>query len=89
MEAGKLSLEVSPSRRMRGAWGEGSDTKPFPFPFPDSSSEKPRDVSETPRQTVPLPLLSTPPCLDISSAHQAGFQSKRNCLQERGKLTSF
>ncbi|XP_039416096.1 WD repeat-containing protein 90 isoform X3 [Corvus cornix cornix] len=41
----------------------------------DSSSEKPRDVSETPRQTVPLPLLSTPPCLDISSVHQAGFQS--------------
>ncbi|XP_039934861.1 WD repeat-containing protein 90 isoform X5 [Hirundo rustica] len=41
----------------------------------DSSSEKPKDVSETPRQTVPLPLLSSPPCLDISSVHPAGFQS--------------
>nr|XP_030140775.3 WD repeat-containing protein 90 isoform X6 [Taeniopygia guttata] len=41
----------------------------------DSSSETPKDVSETPRQTVPLPLLSSPPCLDISSVHPAGFQS--------------
>ncbi|XP_077642916.1 WD repeat-containing protein 90 isoform X4 [Lonchura striata] len=41
----------------------------------DSSSEMPKDVSETPRQTVPLPLLSSPPCLDISSVHPAGFQS--------------
>lgn len=60
-----------------------------PFPFPDCSSEKPKDVSETPRRTVLLPLLSSPPCLDISSVHTAGFQSKRDCLQERGKLTSF
>ncbi|NXM21015.1 WDR90 protein, partial [Ploceus nigricollis] len=51
-----------------------SDTKPFSFP--DSSSETPRDVSETPRQTVPLPLLSSPPCLDISSVHPAGFQRR-------------
>ncbi|XP_041262484.1 WD repeat-containing protein 90 isoform X5 [Onychostruthus taczanowskii] len=42
---------------------------------PDSSSEKPKDGSETPRQTVPRPLLSSPPCLDISSVHPAGFQS--------------
>uniref|UniRef100_A0A8C3DA31 WD repeat-containing protein 90 n=1 Tax=Corvus moneduloides TaxID=1196302 RepID=A0A8C3DA31_CORMO len=63
-----------------------SDTKPFPIPFPDSSSEKPRDVSESPRQTVPLPLLSTPPCLDISSDHQAGFQSKRNCFSILGAI---
>ncbi|KAM7007238.1 LOW QUALITY PROTEIN: WD repeat-containing protein 90 [Passerculus sandwichensis] len=41
----------------------------------DRSSEKPKDGSETPRQTVPLPLLSSPPCLDISSVHPAGFQS--------------
>ncbi|RLV89514.1 hypothetical protein DV515_00014826 [Chloebia gouldiae] len=41
----------------------------------DSSSETPKDVSETPRQTVPLPLLSSPPCLDISSVHPPGFQS--------------
>ncbi|XP_053813526.1 WD repeat-containing protein 90 isoform X4 [Vidua chalybeata] len=41
----------------------------------DSSSETPKDVSETPRQTVPLPLLSSPPCLDISSVHPAAFQS--------------
>ncbi|XP_071427702.1 WD repeat-containing protein 90 [Pithys albifrons albifrons] len=44
------------------------------LPGPESSSEKPKDVSETPRQTVPLPLLSSPPCLDISSVHQAGCQ---------------
>uniref|UniRef100_A0A8C3V8G9 WD repeat-containing protein 90 n=1 Tax=Catharus ustulatus TaxID=91951 RepID=A0A8C3V8G9_CATUS len=43
-------------------------------------SEEPKDISDTPRQTVPLPSLSSPPCLDISSAHPAGFQSKRNCL---------
>uniref|UniRef100_A0A8B9M989 WD repeat-containing protein 90 n=1 Tax=Accipiter nisus TaxID=211598 RepID=A0A8B9M989_9AVES len=29
-----------------------------------ASSEKLKDASETPRQTVPLPLLSSPPCLD-------------------------
>ncbi|XP_064528587.1 WD repeat-containing protein 90 isoform X6 [Pseudopipra pipra] len=44
------------------------------LPAPEGSSEKPKDVSETLRQTVPLPLLSSPPCLDISSAHQAGYQ---------------
>ncbi|XP_017664162.1 PREDICTED: WD repeat-containing protein 90 [Lepidothrix coronata] len=44
------------------------------LPGPEGSSEKPKDVSETLRQTVPLPLLSSPPCLDISSAHQAGYQ---------------
>ncbi|XP_018863760.1 WD repeat-containing protein 90 isoform X7 [Parus major] len=41
----------------------------------DSSSEQPKDISETPRPTVPLPLLSSPPCLDISPVHPAGFQS--------------
>ncbi|XP_023792232.1 WD repeat-containing protein 90 [Cyanistes caeruleus] len=41
----------------------------------DSSSEQPKDLSETPRPTVPLPLLSSPPCLDISPVHPAGFQS--------------
>ncbi|XP_032560024.1 WD repeat-containing protein 90 isoform X1 [Chiroxiphia lanceolata] len=44
------------------------------LPGPEGSSEKPKDVSETLRQTVPLPLLSSPPCLDISSAQQAGYQ---------------
>ncbi|KFQ93266.1 WD repeat-containing protein 90, partial [Nipponia nippon] len=46
-----------------------------PFLFTDGSSEKLKDASETPRQTVPLPLLSSPPCLDVSSVHQAGCQS--------------
>ncbi|XP_056359041.1 WD repeat-containing protein 90 isoform X2 [Oenanthe melanoleuca] len=41
----------------------------------ESSSEEPKDVPDTPRQTVPVPSLSSPPCLDISSAHPAGFQS--------------
>ncbi|XP_074014459.1 WD repeat-containing protein 90 [Numenius arquata] len=41
----------------------------------EGSSEKLKDASETPRQTVPLPLLSSPPCLDVSSGHQAGCQS--------------
>ncbi|XP_064886977.1 WD repeat-containing protein 90 isoform X1 [Columba livia] len=41
----------------------------------EESSEKLKDTSETPRQTVPLPLLSSPPCLDVSSVHQAGHQS--------------
>ncbi|XP_049647753.1 WD repeat-containing protein 90 isoform X1 [Accipiter gentilis] len=41
----------------------------------EGSSEKLKDASETPRQTVPLPLLSSPPCLDVSSVHQAGCQS--------------
>uniref|UniRef100_A0A8C8BFF5 WD repeat-containing protein 90 n=1 Tax=Otus sunia TaxID=257818 RepID=A0A8C8BFF5_9STRI len=44
------------------------------------SPEKLKDSSETPRQIVPLPLSSSPPCLDVSSVHQAGCQSKRNCL---------
>ncbi|KAM7038912.1 WD repeat-containing protein 90 isoform 2-T2 [Acridotheres tristis] len=41
----------------------------------DSCSEEPRDVPDTPRQTVPVPSLSFPPCLDTSSVHPAGFQS--------------
>ncbi|XP_076207547.1 WD repeat-containing protein 90 isoform X3 [Aptenodytes patagonicus] len=44
-------------------------------PGAEGSSEKLKDASETPRQTVPLPLLSSPPCLDVSSVHQAGCQS--------------
>ncbi|NWX47799.1 WDR90 protein, partial [Steatornis caripensis] len=47
-----------------------------PFLFTEGSSEKLRDASETPRQRAPLPLLSSPPCLDVSSVHQAGRQSK-------------
>ncbi|KGL85799.1 WD repeat-containing protein 90, partial [Charadrius vociferus] len=46
-----------------------------PFLFTEGSSEKLKDASETPRQTVPLPLLSSPPCLDVSSVHQAGCRS--------------
>ncbi|NXQ04967.1 WDR90 protein, partial [Vidua macroura] len=42
-------------------------------------SETPKDVSETPRQRVPLPLLSSPPCLDISSELLAG-KRKMNLL---------
>uniref|UniRef100_A0A8C0VLS3 WD repeat domain 90 n=1 Tax=Cyanistes caeruleus TaxID=156563 RepID=A0A8C0VLS3_CYACU len=33
---------------------------------PPVKSSPPKDLSETPRPTVPLPLLSSPPCLDIS-----------------------
>ncbi|XP_051487835.1 WD repeat-containing protein 90 isoform X1 [Apus apus] len=39
------------------------------------SSEKLRDGSETPRHTAPLPLLPSPPCLDVTSVHQEGCQS--------------
>ncbi|XP_055662481.1 WD repeat-containing protein 90 isoform X3 [Falco peregrinus] len=39
------------------------------------SSEKLKDASETPRQTVPLPLLASPPCLDVSPVHQARCRS--------------
>ncbi|KFR16439.1 WD repeat-containing protein 90, partial [Opisthocomus hoazin] len=46
-----------------------------PFLYTEGSSEKVKDASETPRQTVPLPLLSSPPCLDVSSVHQTGCQS--------------
>ncbi|KFQ12750.1 WD repeat-containing protein 90, partial [Leptosomus discolor] len=46
-----------------------------PFLPTEGSSEKLKDVSETPRQTAPLPLLSSPPCLDVSFVHQAGCQS--------------
>uniref|UniRef100_U3I5E2 WD repeat domain 90 n=1 Tax=Anas platyrhynchos platyrhynchos TaxID=8840 RepID=U3I5E2_ANAPP len=35
---------------------------------PPALSEKLKDVSDIPRQTIPLPLLSSPPCLDVSSA---------------------
>uniref|UniRef100_A0A669PRM7 WD repeat-containing protein 90 n=1 Tax=Phasianus colchicus TaxID=9054 RepID=A0A669PRM7_PHACC len=59
------------------------------FIFTEKGSEKLKDVSDGPRQTIPLPLLSSPPCLDVSSVHTAGCQSKRNCLQERGKLILF
>lgn len=59
------------------------------FIFTEESSEKLKDVSDVPRQTIPLPLLSSPPCLDVSSVHPAGCQSKRDCMQERGKLISF
>ncbi|XP_072205152.1 WD repeat-containing protein 90 isoform X2 [Excalfactoria chinensis] len=41
----------------------------------EKSSEKLKDVSDVPRQTIPLPLLSSPPCLDVSSVHAAGCQS--------------
>ncbi|KAM6114117.1 WD repeat-containing protein 90 [Pterocles gutturalis] len=41
----------------------------------EGSSEKLKAASETPRQTVPLPVLSSPPCLAVSSGHQAGCQS--------------
>ncbi|KFV43748.1 WD repeat-containing protein 90, partial [Tyto alba] len=46
-----------------------------PFLFTEGSSEKLKDASETPRQIVPLPLSSSPPCLDVSSVHQAECQS--------------
>ncbi|KAM6077548.1 WD repeat-containing protein 90 isoform 2-T2 [Theristicus caerulescens] len=45
------------------------------LPGAGGSSEKLKDASETPRRIVPLPLLSSPPCLDVSSVHQAGCQS--------------
>uniref|UniRef100_A0A8B9TZ83 WD repeat-containing protein 90 n=1 Tax=Anas platyrhynchos TaxID=8839 RepID=A0A8B9TZ83_ANAPL len=35
---------------------------------PPALSEKLKDASDIPRQTIPLPLLSSPPCLDVSSA---------------------
>ncbi|KFZ61612.1 WD repeat-containing protein 90, partial [Podiceps cristatus] len=56
---------------------EGSPPAEYanPLLFTAGSSEKPKDASETPRQTVPLPSLSSPPCLDVSSAHRAGCQS--------------
>ncbi|XP_052535941.1 WD repeat-containing protein 90 isoform X1 [Tympanuchus pallidicinctus] len=41
----------------------------------EKSSEKLKDVSDVPRQTIPLPLLSSPPCLDVSPVHTAGCQS--------------
>ncbi|KAM6320084.1 WD repeat-containing protein 90 [Podargus strigoides] len=44
------------------------------LPGAEGSSQELKDASETPRQTVPLPLLSSPPCLDVSSV-QAGCQS--------------
>ncbi|NXL63252.1 WDR90 protein, partial [Chordeiles acutipennis] len=43
-----------------------------PFLFTEGNSEKLKDSSETPRQTVPLPLLSSPPCLEVSSEELAG-----------------
>lgn len=45
------------------------------LPAAEKSSEKLKDVSDVPRQTIPLPLLSSPPCLDVSSVHPAGCQS--------------
>lgn len=77
---------VAPGRE-EGLRDDGSYTKRFIFT--EQSSEKLKDVSDVPRQTIPLPLLSSPPCLDVSPVHTAGCQSKRNCLQERGKLISF
>ncbi|XP_067407333.1 WD repeat-containing protein 90 isoform X2 [Emydura macquarii macquarii] len=45
-------------------------------PRADTSSEKPKDftssANEIPRLSAPLPSLASPPCLDISSIHQAG-----------------
>uniref|UniRef100_A0A8C3GHI0 WD repeat-containing protein 90 n=1 Tax=Cairina moschata TaxID=8855 RepID=A0A8C3GHI0_CAIMO len=35
---------------------------------PPALSEKLKDASDIPRQTIPRPLLSSPPCLDVSSA---------------------
>uniref|UniRef100_A0A8C3NHU3 WD repeat-containing protein 90 n=1 Tax=Geospiza parvula TaxID=87175 RepID=A0A8C3NHU3_GEOPR len=61
---------------------------PPPVKSSPGSSEKPKDGSETPRQTVPLPLLSSPLCLDISSVHPAGFQSKRNSFSILGSFLS-
>ncbi|XP_075624119.1 WD repeat-containing protein 90 isoform X1 [Balearica regulorum gibbericeps] len=63
-----LPAEMSPSARARSS-------EAAPLPGAEGSSEKLKDASETPRQTVPLPLLSSPPCLDVSSVHQAGCQS--------------
>ncbi|XP_064376546.1 WD repeat-containing protein 90 isoform X2 [Dromaius novaehollandiae] len=41
-------------------------------PRVERSSEKLKDATEIPRQTAPLPLLSSPPCLGVSSVHQVG-----------------
>ncbi|XP_069726130.1 WD repeat-containing protein 90 [Phaenicophaeus curvirostris] len=41
----------------------------------EGSSEELKDASDIPRQTVPLPFLSSPPCLNVSSVHQGGCQS--------------
>lgn len=74
-----MSLEASPSVTLGGQRDlseEGSYAKCFLFT--EKSSEKLKDASDIPRQTIPLPLLSSPPCLDVSSVHLAGCQSKRN-----------
>ncbi|NXU76574.1 WDR90 protein, partial [Oreotrochilus melanogaster] len=58
----------------------------FPCSIP-SCSEKLKDASETPRQTAPLPLLSSPPCLHGSSAHQAGCPRKGKIHLVLGKTS--
>ncbi|KAM9372410.1 WD repeat-containing protein 90 [Phaethornis superciliosus] len=62
-----------PAERSPPAGDEGSS--PTPLLFTEGSSGKLKDASETPRQTAPLPLLSSPPCLHGSSAHLVGCPS--------------
>ncbi|XP_062444576.1 WD repeat-containing protein 90 [Rhea pennata] len=42
------------------------------LPRAERSFEKLKDATEIPRQTAPLPLLSSPPCLGVGSVHQVG-----------------
>ncbi|XP_074742639.1 WD repeat-containing protein 90 isoform X2 [Strix uralensis] len=63
-----LPVERSPPARAHSS-------KSALLPGAEGSPEKLKDSSETPRQIVPLPLSSSPPCLDVSSVHQAGCQS--------------
>uniref|UniRef100_A0A493TKZ4 WDR90/POC16 second beta-propeller domain-containing protein n=1 Tax=Anas platyrhynchos platyrhynchos TaxID=8840 RepID=A0A493TKZ4_ANAPP len=62
-----------PVERSPPALARSSESSPLPGA--EKSSEKLKDVSDIPRQTIPLPLLSSPPCLDVSSVHLAGCQS--------------
>ncbi|KAM6407489.1 WD repeat-containing protein 90 [Rhynochetos jubatus] len=62
-----------PAERSPPAWACSSES--VLLPGAEGSAGKLKDASETPRQMVPLPLLSSPPCLDVSSVHQAGCQS--------------
>uniref|UniRef100_A0A8C3RXH5 WD repeat-containing protein 90 n=1 Tax=Chelydra serpentina TaxID=8475 RepID=A0A8C3RXH5_CHESE len=65
-----------------------------PFLFTETGSEKLKDftssANEIPRQSAPLPSLASPPCLDISSIHQAGRDGeKKNHLERRGIKVSL
>ncbi|XP_071880118.1 WD repeat-containing protein 90 isoform X2 [Anas platyrhynchos] len=62
-----------PVERSPPALARSSESSPLPGA--EKSSEKLKDASDIPRQTIPLPLLSSPPCLDVSSVHLAGCQS--------------